>query len=436
MVKNDGSKMNLAYFSPLPPQRSGIAEFSAEILQYLSSDFSITAFTQADAAEAKRILNKKDIELSNLKRFSKKKYPDALMLYQIGSNKIHAGIYLTAVLHPGIVMLHEYVIHHLVKSITIGSGHPDAYTAEMGRYYGSEGREIARLVHTGRAASETIYFRYPLYHRIAQRSRAIITTTEYSSKIISRDYPDKPVYHVPISTRPVPSLPDREKIKAAKGHSGRFLIGVFGLISEAKEVGLMLDLMASEAFKKRKFTLALVGSVHEDLKIEEEIEKRDLNDTVIATGYLERERYVEWLAAVDLCINLRYPSGGESSAAIMETMGAGRAVVVPDYAQFKELPSDSAIKIPPGRDKKEILRKTLLYFYENPEQLGEYEKNAKKYIRNNHTPQRISRKLTETLLMINSENPQSEDKLTSDEKSMFEGLYKYFVIDKKIASTD
>ena len=39
------SRRQIAYFSPLPPTRSGIADYSAELLPYLAEAARITLFT-------------------------------------------------------------------------------------------------------------------------------------------------------------------------------------------------------------------------------------------------------------------------------------------------------------------------------------------------------------------------------------------------------
>ena len=68
-------------------------------------------------------------------------------------------------------------------------------------------------------------------------------------------------------------------------------------------------------------------------------EELGVADRVHITGFLDFDEFAAAIAACDLCLNLRYPTAGETSAALLRTLALGRPTVVSDYAQFAELPS-------------------------------------------------------------------------------------------------
>src|SRR5262249_1099220 len=110
--------MRIAFFSPLPPAKSGIADYSSTLLEHLSPFAEVETFsskpTEFDAS-----------------RF------DAI-IYQLGNNPDHSFVYDTALLHPGIVVLHEANLHHLVADVTIRRGDWDAYLREVEHNAGPE----------------------------------------------------------------------------------------------------------------------------------------------------------------------------------------------------------------------------------------------------------------------------------------------------------
>ena len=73
------------------------------------------------------------------------------------------------------------------------------------------------------------------------------------------------------------------------------------------------------------------------------------------------------ISASDVCVNLRYPSMGESSATLAMIMAMGRPALVTPVGQFKEFPDDLCGKIPLGAGEKAALVRQFEEFQENPE---------------------------------------------------------------------
>src|SRR5262245_56547954 len=102
--------MRLAFFSPLPPTRSGIADYSAALLESLRTLADVDVFEKAGQP------------------FDPGRF-DAI-IYQVGNNAWHDFVYETALRHPGFVVMHESNLHHLITDITIRRGDWDAYVRE------------------------------------------------------------------------------------------------------------------------------------------------------------------------------------------------------------------------------------------------------------------------------------------------------------------
>ena len=73
-----------------------------------------------------------------------------------------------------------------------------------------------------------------------------------------------------------------------------------------------------------------------------------LGDAVRSTGFVPRlDEFLGWMAAVDVVVNLRHPTVGETSAIALRALAAGRALVVYDQGWYSELPGDVCVKLPP-----------------------------------------------------------------------------------------
>ncbi len=69
-----------------------------------------------------------------------------LILYQVGNNGWHDFVYQAALRHPGVVVLHESNLHHLMADLTIRRGDWDAYVRECEFEGGAEARAFAERV--------------------------------------------------------------------------------------------------------------------------------------------------------------------------------------------------------------------------------------------------------------------------------------------------
>ena len=72
-----------------------------------------------------------------------------------------------------------------------------------------------------------------------------------------------------------------------------------------------------------------------------------LSPVVRLLGHLEHPTFVSEIAGVDLCVNLREPSMGETSAVVTQAMQLGTPLIVTDTGWYAELP-DFVLKIPAG----------------------------------------------------------------------------------------
>jgi hypothetical protein len=121
--------MRLAYFSPLPPSKSGIADYSAELLPYLAKGADISVFVaQADELRLNQN-NREDYSVHDATHFDEinSQQPFDLCIYHQGNNPHHEFVYERALQTPGLLVLHEHCLHHLIAWRTLGRKDEEAY---------------------------------------------------------------------------------------------------------------------------------------------------------------------------------------------------------------------------------------------------------------------------------------------------------------------
>ena len=144
--------MKVAFFSPLPPAKSGIADYSAVLLEHLKRFADVEPFPSRPVG----------FDPSNF---------DAIV-YQLGNNPHHSFVYEMAMEHPGIVVLHEANLHHLIADMTIRRGDWDAYIREVEINAGADARNYAeRYVRTLERGPD---YDIPMMKPLLARSRGAI----------------------------------------------------------------------------------------------------------------------------------------------------------------------------------------------------------------------------------------------------------------------
>src|SRR5882724_8361333 len=148
--------MRVAFFSPLPPAKSGIADYSAAVLEHLDKSVEVETFTSKPPS-------------FDASRFD-------ICVYQLGNNPYHDFVYEMALEHPGVVVMHEANLHHLVADITINRDDWDGYVRDVGKNHGSAAEEYAqRFVRTRQRAPD---YSLSMMRSVLERSRGAIVHSD------------------------------------------------------------------------------------------------------------------------------------------------------------------------------------------------------------------------------------------------------------------
>ena len=325
--------MKLAFFSPLPPARSGIADYSAMLLDELRGLLTVETY----AGEGKSFTGPPS---------------DGIALYQLGNNADHIEAYETALRHPGIVVLHEANLHHLITDITIRRGEWDAYIAECAQDGGEPARAFAQRVRALEVGPD--YDGVPMLRRLLSSARGVIVHSRFvAGKCREAGYKG-PVAVIPHGA----AMPVVERMnwRTRLGlNETDPLVGIFGYLKPYKRISQSLRAFARVRRMIPNVKLILVGEEHPDFPLDPQIRALGLLPAVRRFGYATPEEFEGYLSACDVLLNLRFPTVGETSGTLLRAFGMGKAVVVSDVGSFAEFPDDVCLKVPVDSTEDETL---------------------------------------------------------------------------------
>lgn len=320
--------MTVGFFSPLPPARTGVADYSAALLAELRRHGRVeVAPRHCDVA-----------------------------LCHLGNNMLHTAAYRRALESPSVIVLHDAVLHHFL----LGHLGEEAYVEEFVYNYGEWNRALARDLWRGRAiaGADSRYFRYTMLRRVVERARAVVVHNPAAARMVREQAPSARVFEIPHLFAP-PALPGEVQVIRYRETLGvpldAFLFGVFGYLREPKRLTSTLRVFA-QVRRENPRTFLLVAGQFVSPALELSVSRLLDNEGVIRRPFLSEREF--WLAAraVDACIALRDPSAGETSGIVIRLMGLGRPVLVTDSAEYQRFPEDACLRVPPGPAELDSLR--------------------------------------------------------------------------------
>jgi hypothetical protein len=169
------------------------------------------------------------------------------------------------------------------------------------------------------------------------------------------------------------------------------LLGSFGFQTPIKRTDVAIRALASPGLEA--VHLLIAGELSPYSNYAALAAEIGVGERVHVTGFLPFEQLDAAISATDLCLNLRYPTAGETSASLLRILAVGRPVVVSDYADFGDLPEGIALHIPPGDGEMEKLAEALARQLADRESLDRMGEEARRFVAEHHAPERAADEL-------------------------------------------
>ena len=352
--------MTVGFFSPLPPARTGVADYSARLLRAMRASGRVLGNQSGD-----------------------------VNLYHIGNNALHGEVYDRALAEPGVVVLHDAVLNHFF----LGRFGSAEYVTEFVYNYGPWSEDLARRLWAGRArsAADPLYFRYSMLRRIVERSRAVIVHNALAARLAG-EHGAREVHRIPHLFETPVMPPEHEVIRLRERLGVRpsdILFGVFGHLRETKRIPAVLRAFAGARRTHPDMKLLIAGDfASRDLPLS--LGEALTSEGVIRAGHLSEREFLLHAAAIDVCVNLRWPSAGETSGISVRLMGMGKCLVITAGEENAEFPEDAVIRVDPGPAEEEMLTAFLIWLAANPRRVRAIGARAAAHIRELHSVKRIA----------------------------------------------
>ncbi len=349
--------IRLAFFSPLPPKKSGIADYSEALLEPLRTLADVSVFEEEPAG------------------FDPSAW-DAI-IYQLGNNPFHEGAYRAALRRPGIAVLHEFNLHHLIAELTIKRGDWEGYLREVEYDRGPEALARARKVQALETGPD--YEGVPMMRRILESARGLIVHSRYMECLAREAGFNGPIACIPHGGW-IP-VADRMGYRERLGlNETAPLIGIFGFLKPYKRIPESLRAFRRLLRLEPRAKMILAGEPHPDLDLNSLIRTLDIGGSVRKLGFTATADFAGYLGACDIVLNLRHPTVGETSGTALRALGLGKALLVSDVGSFSEFPDDACCKVPVGPGEEDMIFEYLNLLVSRPSVREQFGRNARRWV--------------------------------------------------------
>lgn len=387
-IENIEFKKKMAFFSPMPPEKSGISYYSEELLPYLKKYYDIDIInSDPDVYEQKEISG---CSVKTTEYFLDKFNQYERVLYQVGNSHFHAHMFELIKSHPGVAVLHDFFMSGGVNWLTSQSqieksGSFNDYLYESHGYSAVAFNNLE--INDGNAID-----RYPCNYPILNNALSVIFHSNYARSLSSQwynNFPREKLNHVPllrIPAKDVDKISAREELKI---RDNEILIISMGYIAPTKLNHRIINAFNQVASQVENVKLVFVGHNPDSdygRKISSMIASSPFSKSIIITEWVSDVDYKKWLAAADIGIQLRTMSRGETSAAILDCMNFGLATIANSNGSMSEL-DPHAVKLLDDDFSDTDLKNALKSFVISDNERSIFGNNARECILEKHSPE-------------------------------------------------
>lgn len=399
--------MRIAFVSPVPPATTGIADYAADVLALLAPRHAIDVFHAQGEVAAERLppgcaaLHADSLPSRHAER------PYDAIVYQMGNGPAHAFQYPLLERLPGLLVLHDLVLHHSRARMFLDAPEVRAYAADpasaalrdharvpLARYeatlrhaYPAQARRLAeaQLATVG----PLLPYAYPLFRGPVEASRAVAVHNEYMAAAVREEVPERPVVRIPMPMR-------RESVAEAEVAALRqrhrlgpedFVVGCFGLMTPEKRIESVALAVGRAVALLPGLRLLLVGPTPDRAWLDAVLRRAGIAARTIVAGRVPFEELPAYMELADLAIHLRYPTARETSAALLRLLAQGRPTLMSDLEHLADVPDDAVVRADVTDEEGAVLR-TILRLFPRPQARVRLGERAAAFVAREHAAER------------------------------------------------
>jgi glycosyltransferase involved in cell wall biosynthesis len=356
-IRRPSTERRLALFSPFPPKRTGVAEYTDKLARALRAHYSVDLFHEAGYVPETALAS------PEFASFDERLYPRIAAqasyhgtLYQMGNALYHTFLYERLLKTPGIVTLHDFCL--------------TAFHESFGQRFGSPVDHFRRVVEEsepGRAAE--LIARFPeweaspggiplglmragagLSRRVIEAASAVIVHSQWCRDQVQRHYPEflSKVTLIPHGVHAAPPTHQaRAAVRARFGLPADALIfATFGSLASERMNVESIEAFRDVAARYPEALLIFVGADWAGGEPQRAAARLGISDRIRFIGRTSAADFHALAGAVDVGVNLRRPpTHGETSGSVLDLLRRGVPTVVIDTGTYGEYPDSIDRKV-------------------------------------------------------------------------------------------
>ncbi|MFA0113358.1 glycosyltransferase [Vibrio sp. 10N.261.46.E11] len=392
-----GQRKKLAFVSPLPPEKTGIADYSADLLPALSSYYDIDVIVSQVGITEQWVNESCHIRSAEWLLKNSDKYDR--VLYHFGNSPFHQYMYPLLKEVPGTICLHDFYMSGYSRYMELTGQELFHWTKDL---YHTHGYHAVRdRFHL--ADNEKVMYKYPCNLNILQLANGVIVHSNYSKQLakewfnnkMSSDWSVIPLLRQPAQLHQSSTFRERLNIP-----EDAFVVCSYGGVDETKlNDRLIKAWLASSLSKDSSCYLIFVGQNHEGdfgKALCEMISSNKASHNVRITGWVSLDEFKLYLSTANMAVQLRTRSRGETSAAVMDCMNYSIPTIVNANGSMAELSSDTVWMLDDEFEDGDLIR-ALETLRTGTGKRRDLSIKAKKTIDIHHSPDACAKKYVESI---------------------------------------
>ena len=376
----------LAYVSPLPPESSGIADYSLELLPELARFYDIELIVEQETLTPEWLRTL--FQARNAAWLCDNPGYYDRVLYHFGNSQFHAHMFDLLPKVPGVVVLHDFFLSGVVWWREHAQG-LRGYLAQA--LYRSHGYP-AIVQHLRNEDVSSTVWGFPCNGPVLDGALGVIVHSRHSLRLAAHWYGENVARDwvlIPHLRRPAFDTGRAEARRQLGLAEDTLLVCSFGLLGPTKLNHVLLTAwLASALAHNPHAVLVFVGENHGGdygAQLLATIAAHGLKKRIRITGWADTATYRHYLAAADMAVQLRTQSRGESSGTVLDCFNYGVATIINAHGSLEDLPDNTALKLPDAFEPSALTAalEALAFDSGRRRALGE---TARAHIQNQHNP--------------------------------------------------
>lgn len=378
----DALPKRIAFFTPLPPCKSGIADYSADILAEMSKRYDIDVYV--DGTYTPDPLNLSNVRVLDASRYQPEKYRETV--YQVGNSDFHTYMFPLIKQHGGLVVLHDFNLHGVLQyeCRAVKCDH-STYLERVTEDYPA--KEAHRFLQDYPSLMDVPALnKYPVNGFVTNHAAKLVVHSDFSRERLWEQDLGRSISLIPHYAKISDEAPEaglRAKLGFAEDD---IIIATFGFVAETKRALPSLYAFKQVAERFPQARLVFVGKADGDYgeQLNKAISELGLKKKVTITGYTDLAAFNQHIDVTDVGLAFRHPFNGETSGSLMRMLSKGKCIVVNRVGSFAEVDDDSCVKIPDvseltAKGEIDAIANALISLLEDRQRIASIGANARRY---------------------------------------------------------